>query len=97
MKRGGQILGYDSCPCTIFLNLKNQIGTSAYRDLKVEDDWTLKCPKICICREGLLREMGLQMPPRENVTPSSFSLFLWSKCSLLFSSFFFCRSYAFRS
>src|SRR4051812_32417257 len=85
MKRGGKILGYDSCPCSIFLNLKNQVGTSAYRDLKVEDDWTLKCPKICICREGLLREMGLQMPPKEDVPPSSSSLFFVEQ---MLSSFF---------
>src|SRR3954470_15627851 len=76
----GQILGYDSCPCSIFLNLESQIGTSAYRDLKVEDDWTLKCPKICIYRGELPWEMGLQMPPRVNITPSS-----------LFFSFFFCE------
>src|SRR3954468_5101232 len=61
-----QILGYDSCPCSIFLNLKSQIGTSAYHDLKVEDDWTLKCPEICLCWENIPWEMGLKMPPKVN-------------------------------
>ena len=35
---GGKILGYNSCPCSIFLDLRMQIGCSAFRDLKVEDD-----------------------------------------------------------
>ena len=44
---GGQILGYNSCPCSIFLDLRMQIGGRAFRNLKVEDDWTLECPEIC--------------------------------------------------
>src|SRR4051812_19925270 len=62
----GQILGYDSCPCSIFLNLKSQIGTSAYRDLKVEDDWTLKYPEICNCSGKSSVGLGLETPPKVN-------------------------------
>ena len=35
---GGKILGYNSCPCSIFLDLRMQIGLRAFRDPKVEDD-----------------------------------------------------------
>ena len=44
---GGQILGYNSCPCSIFLDLRMQIGWRAFRNPRVEDDWTLECPEIC--------------------------------------------------
>ena len=44
---GGKILGYNSCPCSIFLDLRMYIGLCAFRDSKVEDDWTLECPEIC--------------------------------------------------
>ena len=33
----GQILGYDSCPCSIFLNRESQNGMYAIRGLEVED------------------------------------------------------------
>ena len=35
---GGKILGYNSFPCSIFLNLRVLIGFRAFRDPKVEDD-----------------------------------------------------------
>ena len=44
---GGKILGYNSCPCSIFLDLKSQIGKFAFRDSMVKGDWTLECPEIC--------------------------------------------------
>ena len=44
---GGQILGYNSCPCSIFLDLRMQIGWRSFRNPRVEDDWTLECPEIC--------------------------------------------------
>ena len=47
MNMGGQILGYNSCPCSIFLDLRMQIGWRAFRNPRVEDDWTLECPEIC--------------------------------------------------
>ena len=37
-KMGGKILGYNSCPYLIFLNLRIYIGLSTFRDPKVEDD-----------------------------------------------------------
>ena len=76
-KMRGKILGYNNCPCSIFLNLKSKIGGSAIRDLRMEDDWTLGCPKICTRRlngNGLIDaiwrndrgfpEMGLLIPSK---------------------------------
>ena len=42
-KMRGKILGYNSFPCSIFLNLRMQIGFRAFRNPKVEVD----CPEIC--------------------------------------------------
>ena len=53
---GGQILGYNSCPCSIFLDLRMQIGWRAFRNPKVEDDWTLECPEICAHMLAMMAE-----------------------------------------
>ena len=59
---GGKILGYNSCPCSIFLDLRMQIGWRVFRNPKVEDDWTLECPEICAHMLAVMVGMGLQMP-----------------------------------
>ena len=60
-KMRGKSLGYNSFPCSIFLNLKSKIGEFAFRDSKVKEDWTLECPEICT-RQNVNEGMGLKMP-----------------------------------
>ena len=75
-------MGYNSCPCSIFLNLKSQIGRFAFRDSKVKEDWTLECPEICT-RQNVAEGMGLKMSFGDGRTLLKMGLKMPSKICLL--------------